>query len=571
MTAVNEAKVTGMARTRTSTPPRWLRISAVVAIGAALWLALAAWALSSPVGSAPDDDFHLANIYCAAGAAECVEEGERLKPCYAHDPSIPGSCQTAGNAALPRTTGHVPGYYPPLYSSTMGVFIGDTVGDTVRNVRLANVTLTTLLVMGSILLSRRSLRIAVAAGWVSFGIPLGMFMTTSSSPNAWSILGIAAMWGPAVSFMYQDGRHGLAVARGLFASTAAIMALGARSESPLFVGAFALALLIAFLPWPLHRMADWAKSTKLLFPLGLGIASLLTLTTFGSSKVNHSLYGDFEHFFTFTDAVKMTLYTPLAGLGFPDLPANKLGWSDTAMPDYVSIISLIGIGALAAAGVRVWSGRKLALLGTFATTSFLVILFFWSIAWHSTRYPPRYFLPVFMVTVGLFLLPNLGKLRRIPGRLVLPVVAVLATITNSAALLTNTVRYVSGISADTAISPTTLAEAATPQWWWSFLGLPPFDLWALGTAAFALAAIGGTLLIRAYTAPKPPPTSTPSRGYVEGWDVAINTSRYSQPSQVRVPVSASGAPTPAYAGPMPPPVDARPQVRVLRAHVDEGR
>lgn len=503
-----------MTRGVAATTPRWLRVSAVVAIGAALWLALAAWAFSSPVESAPDDNFHLANLYCAAGAAECVEEGERFGPCFAHDASIPGDCQTLGNAAAPLTTGHVPGYYPPLYSNLMGTLIGETVGETVGNVRLANVTITTLMVLGSVLLSRRSLRIAVAAGWVSFGIPLGMFLASSISPNAWSIVGIAALWGPAVSFMSQGGQRWLDVSRVLFSSTAAIMALGARSEPPMFVGAFALALLFAFLPWPLWRTRGTNRSyLKLLFPLALGGASLLAITTLGSDKVSHSLYGDFEHYFTLLGATGMTLISPLAGLGFPDLPSNKLGWSDTAMPPYVSLISLVGIVALLIAGARVWSARKLTLLAVFGTTSFLVILFFWSIAWHNTRYPPRYFLPVFMVTVGLFLLPNLQDLRKIPGRAVLPVVAVLAAVTNSAALLTNSVRYVVGIDSETSIAPETLAWAGEPQWWWSFLGLSPAGLWALGTVAFAVAAVGGSLLLRAYTAQRvlriPPGPASP--------------------------------------------------------------
>ena len=30
-------------------------------------LALACWALASPVGSSPDDNFHLASIWCAGG------------------------------------------------------------------------------------------------------------------------------------------------------------------------------------------------------------------------------------------------------------------------------------------------------------------------------------------------------------------------------------------------------------------------------------------------------------------------------------------------------------------------
>jgi hypothetical protein len=537
-----------MVGTRAQSTPKWVRMSLVVMITATLWVALAAWAFSSPVGSAPDDDFHLANIYCAAGAAECVEEGERLKPCYAHDPTIPGSCQTAGQAAVPRTTGHVPDYYPPVYSSSMGALIGDTVGDTVRNVRLANVTLTTLLVIGSILLSRRGLRVAVTASWLSFGIPLGMFLTTSNSPNAWSILGIAAMWGPAVSFMSQDGRRGLAIARAVFVFTAALMALGARSESPLFVGAFAFALLIGFLPWPLRRIDDEpGRHYKLLFPLGLGAAAIVSLTVFGSAKIMHSLYGDFEHFFTLTGALVMTLISPLAGLGFPELPANKLGWSDTAMPPYVSIISIVAILGLIIAGLRVWSARKLALLGTFGTTSFLIILFFWSIAWHNTRYPPRYFLPVFMVTIGLILLPNLANIRRIPGRRILPFVAILVGITNSAALLTNTTRYVTGITADTQLTAGNLAEAGTPQWWWAFLGLSPFGLWLVGTIAFLFTTILGSLVLLEYTRAKTePPTHTPQprQGNTQGWDLAINSNRQAAhaPVPARVPVASFQAP-----------------------------
>ena len=43
----------------------------------AFWVVLVGWAMASPMGSAPDDDYHLASIWCAEGVAAdaCSDEG----------------------------------------------------------------------------------------------------------------------------------------------------------------------------------------------------------------------------------------------------------------------------------------------------------------------------------------------------------------------------------------------------------------------------------------------------------------------------------------------------------------
>lgn len=529
------------------TSQRWAGVAAVVAVAGLLWVALAAWAFSSPVGASPDDDFHIANIYCAAGLTECVEEGERVKPCFAAQPYVPGACQRDGLGTIPRSEGMVLNYYPPLYNALMSNFVGETIADTVRSVRVVNVTLAVAMVVGSIALSRRSLRVAVATGWVVFAVPLTVFMASSISPNAWSILGLGAMWGPALSYLTEDTRRRTSIARVSFVLLGAAMALGSRSETPMYVGILAAALLVAGLPWPLRRLDEESEAhRKLLLPLGLAVAAMITLILFGSRKIMHAIAGDYEHIFSASEAFGQVLVSPLAGLGYPGLPANMLGWSDTIMPAFVSYM---GVGALAlatVAGLSLMYTRKMAIIATFGIFGFLLMLYFWSIAWHSTRYPPRYFLPLFIVTVGLFMLPRLDLPQRIPGIRVLPVLAGMVAVGNTLALMTNTSRYTVGISDVVKASPELLQEGGTPWWWWNFFGLSPHDQWILGTVTFALAIILGAMLVVAYakTPSPPPPPPTNLRQAEEWWrEAAAVRPATAGSNQVLVAQAAGSTPT----------------------------
>ncbi|WP_425280775.1 DUF2142 domain-containing protein [Leucobacter coleopterorum] len=68
-------------------------------------LAFGAWALASPVGASPDEDFHLASIWCGSGEREGLcgpgsTADSRMVPdnieraiCYAHEPDVSAACQ----------------------------------------------------------------------------------------------------------------------------------------------------------------------------------------------------------------------------------------------------------------------------------------------------------------------------------------------------------------------------------------------------------------------------------------------------------------------------------------------
>ncbi|MDQ1247068.1 MAG: hypothetical protein QG597_1438, partial [Actinomycetota bacterium] len=110
------------------------RILAIAVATLSLWLGSAAWAVSSPVASSPDDDYHLAMIYCAGGKADCERGGARMRPCFAFSAAVTGDCTPPANIPLPTspgdarratfdlgtlttpaTYGIITGWYPPLY------------------------------------------------------------------------------------------------------------------------------------------------------------------------------------------------------------------------------------------------------------------------------------------------------------------------------------------------------------------------------------------------------------------------------------------------------------------------
>ncbi len=125
-----------------------------------IWLPLAffvtctGWALASPVGAAPDDDYHLASIWCAQGerGGVCVDPGVEpatlLVPapvvqsavCYAFKADVTADCQdevlTSTELAGTQHINQIDGLYPGAYYTAMSVFVGPDVERSVTVMRL---------------------------------------------------------------------------------------------------------------------------------------------------------------------------------------------------------------------------------------------------------------------------------------------------------------------------------------------------------------------------------------------------------------------------------------------------
>lgn len=475
---------------------------AVIAIAVPLWLALVAWALSSPVASSPDDNYHLPQIYCAAGELNCVDDGVRPLPCFAFASDRAADCIDWQNWRVPIGTGQQASWYPPAYYATMSHLLGDTVGETTVNVRLFNSTLAVLMAVGAVLLTRRSWRRAVIMSWLFTTVPLGMFIITSINPNAWALMGLAAIWGPLASLLTEDRFSRITAARFLFAVVAAFLALGSRSESPVLLVFIVIA--IGVLTWP-GSPRHWSRHRwlRMAMPASLLMSAAAFFALYGQSKAQKVLaagnagagapistgFSDFQ-------VVINSIWTLVAGLGFPGVPLHTIGWLDTPIPPEASFFIMFAyVGALAIGLSNLWPRKSLALVVYFGL-SFLFITYLWSQA-INYRWQPRYFLVTLFVVLGLALLPRARDYGKGPGAVPLAAFVAAIALANSSALMANVTRYVAGLefpviagNAQMTTLPSRLQRTPEPSWWWSWLPLSPYQLWIAGSLAFAVATVG---------------------------------------------------------------------------------
>ncbi|NLB47639.1 MAG: DUF2142 domain-containing protein, partial [Microbacteriaceae bacterium] len=94
------------------------------------FVGIGTWALASPVGAAPDDDFHLASIWCSLGDREglCAEgEGEAERTvserliesssCYKSESTQSAQCAIDDETTVSTSRGNFEGNYPPVFYS----------------------------------------------------------------------------------------------------------------------------------------------------------------------------------------------------------------------------------------------------------------------------------------------------------------------------------------------------------------------------------------------------------------------------------------------------------------------
>jgi hypothetical protein len=491
-------------------------------IGALLWVALAAWAIASPVGASPDEDYHLAMLYCAAGEADCTTEGVRAGPCYAMKPEVSADCAAYATRTAPDTTGIIPGHYPPLYYAAMSAFVGPTLGDTTLTIRLINATLTVLVVIASVALSAPVLRIAVGLSWLA-AVPLGLYFLTSVNPTAWSILALAGLWGPLLTWLTSPSGPGVVWTGGywrrqtiiqlVFIMVLAVMGLGARSETALWLPLIAGVVALFPLPWPLGRRS-WAdpRLLRLVLPVVLVVMSLITLLVYSGAKADRIAEGvstAATPAYRGWQIVQQTLNSVLGVLGLPGVPGSGLGTYDVPVPAVAAAAVTAALAGLVLIGLGAMYTRKALALGSLTVLGLTVTGLLWS-QYNWEYFQPRYFLPLLFVFVGLALLPGLARARRWPALPTSPritdvqftVVLACVAVANAMALLSTMLRYVRGVQYQPTRDPLTERSPIInpgglpddlPDWW---LGsVSPLTAWVLGSVAFTIAVALGWLFL----------------------------------------------------------------------------
>lgn len=481
---------------------------AVLCFAAALY----AWAIASPIGSSPDEDFHQAMLYCAAGEKDsCLANGDRYGHCFTMRPTVPGSCQDYRDLDEPLASKIKPSETLTLYYDIGRALVSDSLEKTTINIRVMNTLLAVLMFTLALVLTVPQYRPQLYISLVVGAVPASLFFLTSLSPSAWAIISAAAVIGPFLSFAARAVHAGevttqraqsllLQTGRLVFVILALLIGLGSRYESFLWtpiIVFFSIAIVL-FTQGPIR----FKRSTLVALSLLLVILTL-GITFVFSERASISPTQLFAILFTEGVSwwvIEKSLNTLLGVMSLTGVPGAELGTHDVPMPALVSFLVSAAVGGILLRSIS--SAQRASNIIFFCLLILLaaLVIVLWSTKdWDY--YQPRYFLPIFyfvLFVAAIGIPSNQLKSERKYWSLIL-IASILAY---SVALLTTLLRFIYGLEfQDTryplgkealVTNPWDLYSATTPFWW---LGGPswlsPFITWVAGSVSFFIAVMLG--------------------------------------------------------------------------------
>jgi hypothetical protein len=466
------------------------RLAASIIAPIALLIALCSWALASPPGSSPDDDYHMASIWCAQGVTDDrCEEGasaaERRIPqdvvsasaCYAFHPDLTATCDLDGRRLIPTERGNWNGEaYPPLFYTAMSIFVGPDVSTSIASMRIANSVLFVTVLSALAALLPPGMRRAALWGSAITVIPLGMFLIPSVNPSSWAIISATGVWAATWGFFEQRGVRKILL--GSLVVALAVLGAGARSDAAVYAGAALVAgSVLAF-------RRDRRFALDAILPAALLVVCAGFFLSAGQSAI---VAGET----TVTSPYATSTLIFLNAKALPGLWAGAfgtwgLGWLDTVLPELVWVTALGIFIAIVFHGLRAGAWRKrIALAGiAFCLVAIPMYILVHDGVVVGSGVQPRYIYPLLVILGGIAVV-GFGSDRLGLTRLQLLVVGAGLAVANSVALHVVLRRAVTGTDV-----PNFNLDGLI-DWWWQ-VPIGPMAVWVAGSIAFAL-ALGSAL------------------------------------------------------------------------------
>lgn len=486
----------------------------LVVVLAAL-ITLGAWAISSPSGSSPDDDFHLASAWCIsdAGSQECtlVAEGRgysvyRLNDfpvaCYQFQPEVSGTCSELASPEW-RVNENL---YPPLFYEYSAQFAGDDATQFHVRTRLAVVVSVVAILAAAYLVSLPWLRPAMLVSWVAVAAPGLMSWVASNNPSAWGIVGLAAAWGPMTTAYLAASRSRQISASAIWLAAVA-MAAGARGDTGLYAAVMAVVGVGLFMFLPIRGGVSVNTRIRRSWP-GLAssvlVVGLVAVLVGGTEQAGMASGGFWEgDQASSSDAVVWSLVLGLPGLvtglwgapgGVGSGGAGVFSWYDTAMPPGAWIPALLAVGGLLLLGAGMMFLRKalavLVVLLVIVAVPSRALLQDGAIV--GELFQARYLAPLVVVLVGLMLIPS-STARVHVNWSQASILAFALAAAGTLGLHTWLRRFVTG----TDVLSVDLTQGAE---WWQFSSTSPNQVWLVGSAAWLILV---ATAVRALLTPTP--------------------------------------------------------------------
>lgn len=456
-----------------------------------VFIGFLAWAVASPIGGSPDDDYHLSSIWCprpieGTGCEVVIEDGvvtevfvpesiSRSVGCWNFDPSVSAACDNhLSDDVLASTDRFNMGSYPFGFYEFQHLFVGPDVQRSIVSMRIINVLFGLFgLAIGGVLLDpqkRYHLLVASIAAWV----PMGVYFIASNNPSSWAISG---------TLIYTIGLFGALdeAARNRWASLAvatfgAAMAATSRTDAAFYLLVITLAVWVLF-PVTRARLLPFAWSGLL---VAFGLFQFLSAGHTGNLSgsggwpvdVHRSTLQVFhENLLTFPD-----YFAAMWGLG------QGPGWLDVPLRPWSTITMLLVVGGILFAGGK-WVSLRKGLAAIVVAGAIVGVPTLGMALRHVhpvAYYQGRYVLPLVAVLLFIWLMrPDNRIFVGAPAQIV--TLIGVAGLANALALQRLITRFSLGI--DSGVQP----------------GSPEFYWWPWAFSPQTLSSVGGTAMIAGIT------------------------------------------------------------------------
>ncbi len=472
----------------------WVRRLLAVVGMLGVFLGFLAWAVSSPAGSSPDEDYHMGSIWCPSpvGKSGCVYNVDDPKgpsvavpetvfgasACTAFDPTLTGACvDQLSDDKLVSGYRFDDGAYPFGYYQFQHLFVGHDVERSVFGMRVANIVIglgaITLVWVFSSAAMRRNGLVAALVAWV----PMGIYYIASINPSSWAITGLFIYTLALLSASMSEGWRRWVLL--VLATVGVVLAVTSRGDSAFYVFVVSVAIWMII---PLGKK----RAPEVILSVTASLVGLAVLLSTGQAD-NLTSSADWP----VAENMGMVHVFLANVLSIPEFAANFWGlawgpgWLDTPILGWTSLTMLFVAGGVFFIGAKQMYPRKV--LASLVALGGLLGIPAVSMTLRHVQplslYQARYMLPLLAVFFLIWLLRRDGG-TFFPNGPRLWLVVSLASVANFFGLRQLMLRYTVGIDANPLNG---LVKFFGVEWWpWSIA--PEVVLWG-GSIAFAVGIV----------------------------------------------------------------------------------
>jgi hypothetical protein len=466
---------------------RWTSISIVSAI-----MTLGAWAFASPIGSTPDDDYHLVSIWCGQGFRDGIcEEGSEPREvvvretlmkysfCYAGNPDETGECEETEIFA--PTTRSNSGENPRVFFWVASWFASNDLTASIISIRFFNSILIVVGFAAVIFALPRHLRRVPVVSAVSIAVPLGLFIIPSTNPSSWGIYAVVLFFSAFLGFVITKNRRSRWIL-GPIALITLLMAAGSRPDSALYILiAVAAVIIITFTRKMVNPVSISIVVTLLLMGALFFFGSANTWATFTGAP------GGGDNIPTYGQLYANVTNLPTLWVG--GFGVWGLGWLDTPMSPIVWVVGWGVFLSLVFAAIQYFNLQQTLSVSLIFSALVLVPLLalYFSGFIVGEFVQPRYLTALLGMLVAASMFRSSMSTGLVMSRAQVWIIGFALIFAHIIALRTNLGRYLTGMS-----------QVATNldygfEWWWvdrpasnELFWFSPNLVWITGSIAFAV-------------------------------------------------------------------------------------